>query len=119
MSLGWTDVLIGIFFSVFPDTLTSVLFSNLSLATWLLTQPWGGKTCLFLICTGRGGAVQVSYERHGTPSWRSHMTQELCRYLWIPHALPDPDLPVLAGGCMGVVRGARWPLKGIREEREV
>ena len=47
------------------------------------------------------------------------MTQELCRYLWIPHALPDPDLPVLAGGCMGVVRRARWPLKGIREEREV
>ena len=47
------------------------------------------------------------------------MIQELCRYLRIPHALPDPDLPVLAGGCMGVVLGARWPLKGIREEREV
>lgn len=29
------------FFPVFPDTLTSVLFSNRSLATWLLTQPWG------------------------------------------------------------------------------
>lgn len=26
---------------------------------------------------------------------------------------------VLAGGCMGVVLGARWPLRVIREKREV